>query len=438
MTTNKKRPSDLSAWDGDLSANLHVHRPGSSMKVSLQEIVDAVPVPDASGGGLTTGDIIQKPTGTYDDYFECDGSIKLSAEAPALAAAIRTSVGPVADGYSVESGFRYQAPYAGWEHISDMARLGGYTLYKSASNGLYTTLISDAGEIIYSGAPSVAMGKLFATSNAMYAATTSFDLYLADVLGETPSFNTTKVVAAGSSYFTGIVSVKTGFDLVVSNTPANFYLIDVAAGTSVKGTAPQSAVVYAAAETGGRIFAVARVNSVTGLYEIDFKESIADMDFKVIEELNGWTTGVMSTIDERNSKTIYFGRKSVDYCYHIETGSITSVDRLVGTFNAVDFWCTAKDNVLIVSESPYDAGRSFISFDYGKTWQTPPDFGAGVKKYRIYDGEIYTVAANSDVNLVGGTTGTIQTNAITYIGSDHFKLPALTSKAQGHSYYVKK
>jgi hypothetical protein len=48
MTTNKKRPSDLAVWDGDLSANLHVHRPGSSMKVSLQEIVDAVPVPEPS------------------------------------------------------------------------------------------------------------------------------------------------------------------------------------------------------------------------------------------------------------------------------------------------------------------------------------------------------------------------------------------------------
>ncbi len=46
MTTNRKRPSDLSAWDGDLSANVHVHKPGSSMKVSLQEIVDAVPVPE--------------------------------------------------------------------------------------------------------------------------------------------------------------------------------------------------------------------------------------------------------------------------------------------------------------------------------------------------------------------------------------------------------
>lgn len=48
MTTNKKRPSDLALWDGDLSANLHVHKPGSSMRVSLQEIVDAVPVPEPS------------------------------------------------------------------------------------------------------------------------------------------------------------------------------------------------------------------------------------------------------------------------------------------------------------------------------------------------------------------------------------------------------
>lgn len=45
MTTNKKRPSDLATWDGDLNANLHVHRPGASMKVSLQENVDSVPVP---------------------------------------------------------------------------------------------------------------------------------------------------------------------------------------------------------------------------------------------------------------------------------------------------------------------------------------------------------------------------------------------------------
>jgi len=46
MTTNKKRPSDLAVWDGDLSANVHVHKPGASMKVSLQEIVDAVPAPE--------------------------------------------------------------------------------------------------------------------------------------------------------------------------------------------------------------------------------------------------------------------------------------------------------------------------------------------------------------------------------------------------------
>lgn len=45
MSTNKIKPSDLAVWSGDKSMSIHAHKPGVSQQVTVQEIIDAVPVP---------------------------------------------------------------------------------------------------------------------------------------------------------------------------------------------------------------------------------------------------------------------------------------------------------------------------------------------------------------------------------------------------------
>ena len=52
MSTNKIKPSDLTAWAGDKSMAIHAHKPGVSQQVTVQEIIDAVPVPDIDGSEI--------------------------------------------------------------------------------------------------------------------------------------------------------------------------------------------------------------------------------------------------------------------------------------------------------------------------------------------------------------------------------------------------
>ena len=82
MSTNKIRPSELpEPWDGDLNAKMHIHKPGKSMGISVDQIVGAIKFPEAASG-VETGSALMLPVGTYADYIECDGAIHFDSEAP--------------------------------------------------------------------------------------------------------------------------------------------------------------------------------------------------------------------------------------------------------------------------------------------------------------------------------------------------------------------
>lgn len=58
----------------------HASKPGSSLKIKLSQLVDAL------GNILTTGDVSIRLTTVYTDALPCNGATYNSAEYPALAA----------------------------------------------------------------------------------------------------------------------------------------------------------------------------------------------------------------------------------------------------------------------------------------------------------------------------------------------------------------
>lgn len=69
----------LPGFAGGMDAVVHVARPGTSQKIKVSQLVDAL------GLILTAGDIVRRPTKVYPDALPCDGTTYQTATYPELA-----------------------------------------------------------------------------------------------------------------------------------------------------------------------------------------------------------------------------------------------------------------------------------------------------------------------------------------------------------------
>lgn len=444
MTTNKVKPSGLATeWDGNLDSVVHAHRPGNSQKASIRQIVaaavaaiPAVPEQPSSGasGVLETGTVVLLPAGEHEDYLECDGAIRVSADAPELASVLHAGGSNIV-GYDINSEHRFDV--TGGSVLKDAAILNGYTLYASqvsASNVVLTD--RDNKVIASSGISSTAYSRK--TSNALYVQTTTFATYIATgLLTNQPVFNPAAIFT--ESNYKGLASVAPGVDLAFSNTLTNTRLVDTVAGTVAVGTIPtngQSAVVYAAAGAGAdRAFILATIGSIRGLFEVIWGGSFETSRVLLIKELS---TGSRLVADS-GSRCVYFGELVIQHKYDLATGGF-SVVNLPANATSSNVVMSAFDDVVWLNDNTSLNTNSMISYDGGKFWQSSPPFNSFIRKVFVNPeaNELVTVGNGGTTGSVSGTKGSAQYNQLKKLGSDQFKLPLINSPAQGFKYYVKR
>lgn len=443
MTTNKVTPSGLTTvWDGNLDSFVHTNRPGNSQKASIRQIVEAavaaVPAleqPNPGGSGsLDTGTVVIMPTGEYDDYLECNGAIRISADAPELAAALNANGSNIV-GYDSNSEYRFDV--TGGTTLKDAAILNGYTLYASQVTSSNVVLTDSYNKVIASAQiTSTAYSRK--TRNALYAQTTTFATYIATgLVTNQPSFNTAAIFT--DSNYKGLAAVSDNVDLAFSNTLTSTRQIDTLTGSSVVGAIPTnglSSVVYAAVGAGSdRVFILATIGAIRGLYEVVWSGSFETAKVNLLNEL---TTGSRLVADS-GSRCIYFGEQVVQHRYDLETGEF-SVVNLAPNATSSNVVMSAYDDVLWFNDNTSLNTNSMISFDAGKSWQQSPSFNSYIRKVFVNPetNELVTLGNRGTTGSISGTTGSVQYNQLKKLGEDQFVVPLIGAPAQGFKYYVKK
>lgn len=73
------KSNSFPVFTGGTDAVVHVAKPGTSQKIKVSQLVDAL------GHILVAGDIVRRPTKVYPDALPCDGETYQSATYPELA-----------------------------------------------------------------------------------------------------------------------------------------------------------------------------------------------------------------------------------------------------------------------------------------------------------------------------------------------------------------
>lgn len=444
MTTNKVTPSGLATvWDGNLDSVVHTHRTGNSQKASIRQIVEAAvaampatPEQPSSGGSgsLDTGTVVILPAGDHDGYLECDGTIRISVDAPELAAALNANGGNIV-GYDSNSEHRFDV--TGGSTLKDAAILNGYTLYASQVSSSSVVLTDNTNKVIASAQiTSTAYSRK--TRNALYAQTTTFATYIATgLVTNQPAFNTAAIFT--DSNYKGLAAVSDNVDLAFSNTLTSTRQIDTLTGSAVIGAIPTnglSSVVYAAVGAGpDRVFILATIGTIRGLYEVVWSGSFETAKVNLMKEL---TTG-SRLVSDSGSRCIYFGEQVVQHKYDLETNEF-SVVNLAPNATGSSVVISAYDDVLWFNDNTYANTNSMISFNAGKSWQPSPPFNSYIRKVFVNPetNELVTIGNRGTTGSISGTTGSVQYNQLKKLGEDQFVTPLIAAPAQGFKYYVKK
>ncbi|MBD8614094.1 hypothetical protein IFT69_10220 [Pseudomonas putida] len=442
MTTNKVKPSDLgSVWDGNLDSVVHTHRPGNSQKASLRQIVAAavaaVPPAEAaagSGESLATGAVVLLPVDEHEGYLECDGAIRIAADAPELAKLLNSG-GTNIVGYDNNSEHRFDV--TGGSTLKDAAILNGYTLYASQVTSSNVVLTDSANKVVTS-AQITSTAYTRKTRNALYTQTTTFATYIATGLPTNqPAFNATALFT--DSNYKGMAAVGDNLDLAFSSQLSSTRLIDTVTGTSVVSAIPtngQSSVVYSAVGAGkDRVFVLATIGYIRGLFEIVWNGSVEASSVKLLKEM---ATGSRLLADS-GSRCIYFGEQVIQHRYDLDTG-LFSVVNLAPNATSTTVVMSAFDDVIWFNDNTSLNTNSMITYDAGKTWQPSPSFNSYIRKVFVNPetSELVTIGNKGTNGSSSGATGSVQYNQLKKLGADQFKTPQISSPAQGYRYYVKK
>ncbi|WP_152606226.1 hypothetical protein [Pseudomonas plecoglossicida] len=446
MTTNKKRPSDLdTAWDGNQNAVIHVHRPGNSQRASIKQIVDAavasisVPEPSEpiSGNGLETGTIVMLPESTYEDYFECDGSIKESSLASELAGLINGG-SPKYQSVLTSSVARLSAT-AG--EVLDAVYFKGL-LFTLNSVTPFITAYDSSFNLVFSNASALGHKRFVVTDNALYFLNSAYNIYCIQVNGSV----VTATYAGESSQSTGggfsAVSVSADEDLFcwkslrrlytpAANTKRNF------AGSFTIGGLDQGSTIVRTDSS--RVFFVGTVGgSSPGLYEM-----LIDLATPGVAS----TRQVASLYPEPDTircagSLIYFGVAGIQYKYNSDTDRVSSVTTpYFVNSTAVTHSIACHNNLLFVNGLKATANNfGWVSFDSGTTFSKLPAFNTKLAGM-VIDTAAHKVIYYGDSGSVGsadGSSGNIEVHQLTLLDKSYFKLPLVAGACEGYRYYVKK
>lgn len=446
MTTNKKRPSDLvTAWDGNLDAVIHIHRPGNSQKASARQIVDAVvaaiPTPEPGEEtpvpGIETGTIVMLPEGSYTDYFECDGSIKESSLASVLAGIIN---GGAPKYQSILSSSISRKSMTTGE-VLDAVYFKGL-LFTVNSVAPFITAYDSSFNLVYSNASALGHKRLVVTDNALYFLNSSYNIYCVQVNGST----VTAAYAGESSQSTNggfsAVSVSADEDLFCwislrrlynpkTNTKRNLSGV-----FSIGGLDQGSTVVKT---DSGRIFFVGTYGaSAPGLYELSLDLAVPTVSSaRLVQSIYP----APDTIKCAGS-FVYFGVAGIQSKLNAETDRVTSVTSpYFVNATAVTHSIACHNNFLFVNGLRAAANNfGYVSFDYGNTFSKLPTYNTKLAGMLI-DPVAHKALYFGDSGTVGsadGSSGNVEIHQLTLLDNNYFKLPLVSGACEGYRFYVKK
>lgn len=445
MTTNKKRPSDLTAWDGNQNSVMHVHRPGGSQKASIKQIVDAAvaavvipePVEPEKVDGVETGTIVMLPEGTYENYFECDGSIKESALATELAALINGGA-PKYQSILTSSVPRFSATTG---EVLDAVYFRGL-LFTINSVTPFITAYDSSFNLVFSSTLGLGHKRFVVTNNAVYVLNSSYNIYCIQANGTT----VTATYAGETSQSTGggfsAVSVSPDEDLFCWKslrrlyTPATNTKRNFAGAFSIGGMDQGSTIVKTAS---GRVFFSGTTSgSAPGLYEMHI-----DLTMPGVAS----TRQVASLYPEPDTircagNIIYFGVAGIQYRYNADTNRVSSVTTpYFVNATSVTHSIACHNNLLFVNGLKTTANNfGSISFDGGTTFTKLPAFNTKLAGM-VVDQAAHKVVYFGDSGSIGsadGSIGNIEIHQLTLLDNTYFKLPLVTGACEGYRYYVKK
>ncbi|MDD2005084.1 hypothetical protein [Pseudomonas putida] len=439
-TTNKIRPGEIAEqWDGDLTAKMHIHKPGvagkpgKSMGISVEQILGATKLPEAAAG-IETGSVLMLPTGTYADYIECDGGIHFDAEAPELAVLLKSGIsGPQFAGFNADSEERSTLGAA--VDVLQVLKFKGHYVYRTSTAGMQLIVTDSSGRVVYTATGTVST-DLFATDKAVYWSTSNSVYALTYNNGVFSSGYTGQSVTEMKN----VVAVTDKWDLFLyTNAPATLYdpVLKSTSGVSwVGGVAPSGSYIAGCGSKGRKFYLSGTLNLAAGMFECEYDESMAAMSIKLLQPSN---TPFTVLIGDRDSSAVYFGVSYPQYRLDVASGVIFQISSIHTSFSSTLTKGYACDDFIFYT--PTTAGnKAYISFDGGRSWSSPPEFNA--KLMYVYldvdSAKLITVGSLGSTGSVSGSTGNIQTNLLALRAGDQFVAPKIATISEGHRFYVKK
>lgn len=439
-TTNKVRPGDIvEQWDGDLTAKMHIHKPGAdgkpgkSMGISVAQIVGSIKFPEAAAG-VETGSILMLPVGMYADYIECDGGIHFDSEAPELAEMLKSGVpGPQYAGFNADSEVRSTLGTS--VDVLQVLRFKEHYVYRTSTAGMQLIVTDSAGSVVYTATGTVST-DLFVTDKAVYWSTSNSVYALTYTNGAFTSGYTGQTVTEMKN----VVAATDKWDLFLyTNAPATLYdpVLKTTSGvTWAGGVAPSGSYIAACGSKSRKFYMSGTLNLAAGLYECEYDSMVGVVSIKLIQSTN---TPYTVLIGDRNSSAVYFGVSYPQFRLDVSSGVISQINPAHTSFSATLSKGYACDDFIFYT--PTTAGnKAYISFDGGRSWGSPPEFNS--KLMCVYldvdTAKLISVGSLGSTGSVNGASGNVQTNLLTMRAGDQFVTHRIRTISEGYRFYVKK
>lgn len=402
--------SELPNFTGDTSMRLHVHKPGSSESLSLNDIGNLV----TTGEGLQTGDVVLRPAGTYADALECNGGIHVTSSAPILASKLANpalGVMPVSINANSETRFH--------NVISQRVRKLGNLIVTSESG--YFRLFKD-NVLVSSVATSLveSFRKVYKSKKALYF-TTGTGGKLICKFNSSGYMSTAAPDSASNPLIVGVCSYDLVDDLICYSQTGTviFALANPNSGFTLSTIQTFSSVDYtinSVRNVNGRIFAAGTILGISGVYKLNF--SNGSIAFELVKP------GSYSEICEGNSSYIYVRSNRITKIH-----PDTYQEYEVSTVNVAGFR-DFSDSLYMYPWSPFR-----ISFDAGSTWISSPTM-SGYQDFDYDQGIFVFVGGSGTTGSVNGQSGTIQTNSANFLSDSMFRVPLISSPVQYFKQYI--
>lgn len=412
-----KTPSDLPVFTGDTDMSMHVHKPGSSEKISINELASLI----TSGDGLQVGDVVLRPAGSYADSYECNGAIYHKSEAPILAGKLNDpAYGVNPTGINAASEVRFEP--SGKAYVVKIGDL----IASSGGSGVNFYIDRVQRDNATTNSTSQA---LFKTKKAVYfrRASSIVSAYRYSKITESGiydfvSFNATSNILGAFEYsetedliFQAVDPLKPVKVTHSTNSPG-YLMSDISEipGTKVTGIT----------KVAGNYFISVDDSSFQGIYKLTLGDS--DYSLQIVK------TGLLPIIKSDDSEYIYVRESNISIL-KIHPGDLSEsrIPTPVSYTSAKIF----GDSIICLSRGaslPF-----YISFNFGASWSLSPT-RAQYQDIDYDNGTFVFCGGTGTTGSVNGQSGGIQINAATFPTEDYFRVPVYKSSVKDFKFYIRK